>query len=66
MRTPDLSTELVDCSARALAGLVANNNFVPRCLLSETSLLDPMEGIRYRGMTLQERTRDGMRFEETP
>jgi len=25
-----------------------------KCLLSETSLLDPMEGIRYRGMTLQE------------
>merc|ERR1719384_1478994 len=25
-----------------------------KCLLSETSLLDPMEGIRYRGRTLQE------------
>ena len=24
------------------------------CLVSETSLLDPMEGIRYRGRTLQE------------
>merc|ERR1740121_1500878 len=25
-----------------------------KCLLSETSLLDPMEGIRYRGRTLEE------------
>jgi len=25
-----------------------------KCLISETSLLDPMEGIRYRGRTLQE------------
>ena len=25
-----------------------------KCLVSETSLLDPMEGIRYRGRTLQE------------
>jgi len=25
-----------------------------KCILSETSLLDPMEGIRYRGLTLEE------------
>merc|ERR1712232_623466 len=25
-----------------------------KCMVSETSLLDPMEGIRYRGRTLQE------------